>query len=140
MADEATTLAKLDELMTAIQGYDDPRRAGSEWKQVYRLLKNTDLPSGRATAVVGMRDVSGLAELIEQLRAPEASAAPADADVPDAATCKRALRGFRKRLTLTCLDDAAPANSKERGSGYRGEHASIKGEPCRGASREPLPR
>ncbi len=102
MASDPTTVTKLDELLTAIQGYDDPRRAGSEWKQVYRLLQSTELPAGRITGVVGMRDMTGLAALIEQLSAP---APPAPADVPSEDTCKKALQAFRKRLTLTVLDE-----------------------------------
>jgi hypothetical protein len=103
MAGDPTTVAKLDELMTAIQGYDDPRRAGSQWKQVYRLLQNTDLPPGRVTGVVGMRDVPGLAALIDQLRAP--APPPAAADAPSEDTCRKAMHAFRKRLALTVLDE-----------------------------------
>ncbi|KKK58395.1 hypothetical protein LCGC14_3044880, partial [marine sediment metagenome] len=76
MASDPTTVTKLDELMAAIQGYDDPRRAAGEWKQVYRLLQNTELPPGRVTGVVGMRDMPGLAALIDQLRAPVPTARP----------------------------------------------------------------
>lgn len=103
MTDEATTVTKLDEVLAAIRGYDDPRRAAGEWKQVYKLLQKTELPSARVTHAVGMRDVAALAELIEQLRAPEAAPAPPEA--PSAETCKQALRAFRKRLALTCLDE-----------------------------------
>jgi len=105
MTGDPAALARLDELMTAIRGYDDPRRASGEWKQVYKLLQTTDLPTARVTHVVGMRDVAGLGELIDQLRAPAGAAAPAQADAPDAETCRRALRAFRKRLALTRLDD-----------------------------------
>ncbi len=103
MTDEATTITKLDEVLAAIRGYDDPRRAAGEWKQVYKLLQKTDLPSARVTHAVGMRDVAALAELIEQFRTPDAAPAPAEA--PSAETCKQALRAFRKRLALTCLDE-----------------------------------
>lgn len=106
-----TTVAKLDELMTAIRGYDDARRAAGEWKQVYKLLQKTDLPAARVTHVVGMRDVAGLTELIHQLRAPAAAVAPPQADAPDAETCRRALRAFRKRLALTRLDDESHISS-----------------------------
>lgn len=102
MTIDPKTVTRLEELMTAIRGWDDPRRATGEWKQVYRLLQNTELPPGRVTGVVGMRDVPGLAELIDRLRAPAAK--PQD-DAPDAETCRQALRAFRKRLTLTRLDD-----------------------------------
>jgi hypothetical protein len=102
MASDPTTVAKLDELMTAIRGYADPRRAASEWKQVYRLLSNTELPPGRVTGVVGMRDMPGLAAMIDQLRAP---ALDAPADVPSEDTCRKALQAFRKRLSLTVLDE-----------------------------------
>ena len=106
-----TTLTKLDELMTAIRGYDDARRAAGEWKQVYRLLQKTDLPAARVTHVVGMRDVAGLTELIDQLRAPAAAVSPPQPDTPNAETCRRALRAFRKRLALTRLDDESQISS-----------------------------
>jgi hypothetical protein len=102
MAGDATTVAKLDELMTAIRGYDDPRRAASQWKQVYKLLQSTNLPPGRITGVVGMRDVPGLAAMIDQLRAP---ALDAPADAPGEDICRRAMQAFRKRLSLTVLDE-----------------------------------
>ncbi len=111
MTDETTTIAKLDELLIAIRGYDDPRRAGGEWKQAYRLLQKTDLPGAGVTHVVGMRDVARLAELIEQLRAPAPASALPPPEAPDAETCKRALRAFRKRRTLTLLDDESHINS-----------------------------
>ncbi len=110
MTGDPTTLTKLDELLTAIRGYDDPRRAGDEWKQVYRLMQKTDLPSIRVTHVVGMRDVVRLAELIEQLRAPESASAPLP-DAPSEETCRQALRAFRKRMALTRLDDESQISS-----------------------------
>ena len=111
MTDETTTIAKLDELLTAIRGYDEPRRAGGEWKQVYRLLQKTDLPAARVTHVVGMRDVARLAETIEQIRSPAPASESVQPDAPSAETCKRALRAFRKRRKLTILDDESQINS-----------------------------
>ena len=102
MASDPTTVAKLDELMTAIRAYGDPRQAAGQWKQVYRLLQSTELPPGRITGVVGMRDVPGLAAMIDQLRAP---ALDAPADVPGEDICRKALQAFRKRLALTVLDE-----------------------------------
>ena len=104
MTDAETALNELDELMTAIQGFGDPRRATGEWKQVYRLLQKTELPAARVTHVVGMRDLAGLAAMIGELRAPQADV-PDDTDAPDAETCKKAMRAFRKRLSLTILDE-----------------------------------
>jgi hypothetical protein len=101
----AYDVTKLEELLAAIRGYEDPRRAGTEWKQVYRLLEKTDLPSGRVTHVVGMRDVPGLVELIDRLRNPDAVTEPPPPDAPSAETCRRAMRAFRKRLAVTRLDD-----------------------------------
>jgi len=103
MAETPAPLAELDELLAAIRTYDDPRRAAAEWKQVYRLLQQTDLPAGRFQSVVGMRDVEALATLIDQLRRPDQAPQPGEA--PDAETCRRALRAFRKRAKLTRLDD-----------------------------------
>ena len=111
MAKDPATLTRLDELITAIRSYGDPRRASGEWKQAFRLLQQTDLPAARVTHVVGMRDVAGLAELIEQLRAPAPPAVP-PAEVPDAETCKRAMRAFRKRLALIRLDDESKISSR----------------------------
>jgi hypothetical protein len=119
MTAEPATLAKLDELLAAIREYSEPRRAGEEWKHVYRLLQKTEAPAGRATAIVGMRDVIGLAEMIEQLRAP----APPPADVPDEDTCRKALQAFRRRLELTILDEESKLGrgplSKGAGGGVR---------------------
>lgn len=105
MTGDATTLNKLGDLLAAIRGYDDPRRAAGEWKQAYRLLQACGLPSARVTHVVGMRDVAALAEMIGQLSAPAAAVEPTPPDAPDAETCRRALKAFRKRLALTRLDD-----------------------------------
>ena len=103
MTSDATTISQLDALMTAIGGYGDPRKATGEWKQVYKLLQGTSLPSSRIMHVVGMRDMDGLKELVDQLRAPKSAPAPPDA--PDAETCRKALYAFRKRLSLTILDE-----------------------------------
>ena len=111
MTSDPTIMTKLDELMTALGGYDDPRRAGGEWKQVYKLLQKTDLPTDRVTHVVGMRDVARLTELINQLRNPARAPAPPHADAPNAQTCKRAMRAFRKRLALTRLDEESKISS-----------------------------
>jgi hypothetical protein len=102
MTDHAEDLAKLDDLLTAIRVYDDPRRASDEWKQVFRLLQRTDLPKGRVTGVVGMRDVAGLAEIIDRLRSPSACGGEKEVD-PD--VMKKAFDAFRKRLKLTVLDE-----------------------------------
>ena len=111
MTSNPITVTKLDELMTAIRGYDDPRRAAGEWKQVYKLLQKTDLPTDRVTHVVGMRDVARLTELIDQLRDPAAASAPPHTDAPSAETCRRAMRAFRKRLALTRLDEESKISS-----------------------------
>ncbi len=111
MTIDPTVITKLDELTTAIQAYDDPRRASDEWKQVYKLLQKTDLPANRLTHVVGMRNVAQLTELIDQLRNPS-SAPPPDPDAPDAHTCKLAMRAFRKRLALTRLDEESRISNR----------------------------
>jgi len=105
MTDDPTTVAKLDELLTAIRGFDDPRRAGTQWKQVYKLLQKAGLPAERFSGVVGMRDVAGLVDLIDQFRSPAAAASGAEAAAIGPDTCKRAMRAFRKRQALTRLDD-----------------------------------
>jgi len=121
MPTDPTIGTKLDELLAAIRGHDDPRRAATEWKQAYRLLQKTDLPAGRVGSVVGRRDVDGLVALIDQLRAP-ASTPPSTAEAPDLETCNRALRAFRKRLQLTRLDDESQISSRNpltKGEGSR---------------------
>jgi len=117
--------AKLDELLAAIGEYDDPRRASAEWKQVFKLLGKTDTPSGRVTAVVGMRDVAGLTEILEQLRAPEAEAPASTGDAPSPETCKRALRAFRKRLALTVLDEESTLGRSPLTKGHSANSAAI---------------
>lgn len=119
MADNTKTAIALEELVTAIRTYPDPRRAAAEWKAVYKLLQQTDLPAIRVTNVVAGRDMVRLAELIGQLVTP--SAPPPDA--PDAETCRQALKAFRKRLSLTRLDDESRLGrsplSKGEGSGIK---------------------
>ena len=105
MSSDPDVMAKLDQLLAAIGGYDDPRRPSAEWKQVYKLLGKTDVRAGRVTAVVGMRDLAGLREILDQLRAPEPERAAPPGDAPSPEDCKRALRAFRKRLALTVLDE-----------------------------------
>ena len=118
-------MAKLDDLVAAIGGYDDPRRASAEWKQVYTLLGKTDVPAGRVTAVVGMRDMAGLSEILDQLRAPEVDSAPAPGDAPSPADCKRALRAFRKRLALTVLDEESTLGRSPLTKGASSDAAAI---------------
>lgn len=104
-------LDKLDELLVAIRAYDDPRRATAEWKQAFNQLKKTDADANRVANVIAMRGVERLAELIETLRAP--SPGPeAEGEIPDDATCRAAMRAFRKRLKLTRLDDESQINSR----------------------------
>jgi len=105
MATDPAIITKLTELQSAIDEYPDPRRASSEWKQVYKLLQKTSVPSGRITSLVGMRNVEGLAEVIEQLSAPESDIPQSDSPPPDSETCKKALKAFRKRVSLTQLDE-----------------------------------
>lgn len=101
MSIDPSILAKLDELLAALRAKPDPRRAVDEWKQVYKLLQKTEIAEGRITGVVGMRNVAGLAEMLEELKAP----APAPAEAPDMDTCRAAMHAFRKRLSLTVLDE-----------------------------------
>ena len=122
MASDPATVTKLDALVTAIQGYDDPRRAAGQWKQVYRLLQNTELPPGRVTGVVGMRDMPGLAAMISQLRDPTPAVV---ADVPSEETCKKALRAFRKRLSLTVLDEESKLGRSPLTKGASGAAAIV---------------
>lgn len=101
--DAATTTAKLGELLTAIKGYADPRRAAVEWKQAFKLLQQAGVPAPRATGIVGMRDVAGLAAVIEQLQSPAPAVAAGPAHDPE--TLRKAMAAFRKRLSLTVLDE-----------------------------------
>jgi len=105
MSTDPATLAQLDELLAAIGDYDDPRRAGGEW--------------------VGMRDVAGLTELIDQLRAPEGEAAGPAGDAPSAEVCKRAMRAFRKRLALTVLDEESTLGRSPLTKGSRAAAGAI---------------
>lgn len=124
MTVDPTTLTKLDELMTAIRTYGDPHRAGGEWKQAFKLLQKTDLPSARVSHAVGMRDVALLTELIAQLRNPAApEPSPPAVDVPSMETCRLAMRAFRKRLEFTRLDDESRISSHNPLS--RGEESQI---------------
>lgn len=104
MASDSEAAAKLDELLDAIQGYDDVRRASAEWKQVFRVVQGLGVPSARVAGIVGMRDADQLAALIAELRS-DADAPPPEEETPDAETCRRALKAFRKRVKFTRLDE-----------------------------------
>jgi hypothetical protein len=103
MTNDPTALAKLDELLASIRTYTDPRRATDEWKQAYKLLQKTHLPSGRVSGIVGMRDVGRLAGLIEELRTPPPPPAPVEAIDPE--VLRKAMVAFRSRLAVTVLDE-----------------------------------
>jgi len=123
MATDPTILAKLEELLAAISGYDDPRRAAGEWKQAYRLLLQAGAPTGLVTGVVGMRDAPGLAGLIDQLRAPAPPAASVVAHDPD--TLRKAMQAFRKRLSLTVLDEESTLGRSPLTKGSGGTVAAV---------------
>jgi len=113
---DPTTEAKLDDLLAAIRKYPDPRQASTAWRQVYKLLQKTPLPPGRVTAVVGMRDVAGLATFLEQLRLAGTAEEPPP---PDEDTWRKALAAFRKRLEVTILDEESKLG---RGPLSKGAH------------------
>jgi hypothetical protein len=127
MSADPAILTGLDELVSAIRAFADPRRAGDQWKQAFKLLQKAGLPPGRINAVVGMRDPDALAELVDSLRAPAEEAAPGDG-APDQATCRRALQAFRKRLALTVLDEESTLG---RGPLSKGANASAAIVPPR---------
>lgn len=115
MMTDSEIVAKLEELLAAIKGYDDPRRASAEWRQAFNHLKKTKLPANHVANVVAMRGVDRLAELITELReltAPAPVVATAPGEVPDEITCKKALRAFKKRLKLTRLDDESQIDAR----------------------------
>ena len=103
MTTDPMTLAALEKLIAAIRACADARRATDEWRQAYRLLQKTELPADRLTEVVGMRDADALAELLDELRRP--AVAGALPDVPAKEICAKALQAFRKRFSLTVLDE-----------------------------------
>ncbi|HOD80806.1 MAG: hypothetical protein BWX88_00289 [Planctomycetes bacterium ADurb.Bin126] len=103
MPTDPAVVDKLEQLAAAIAGYADPRRASDEWKQVYKLLQKTDLPSAQIAGAVGMRDPARLAGAIEAIRTPVE--APPPVEPPNADVCRKAFQAFRKRLELTTLDE-----------------------------------
>ncbi len=122
MTVDPNILTALDGLAAAIAGCDDPRRAGGEWKQVFKLLQKTDLPAGRVSHVTGMRDAAMLAELNEQLRGSEVEA-PAEA--PGDEDCKKAFQAFKKRLKLTVLDEESKLGHSPLSKGSDASTAAI---------------
>ena len=121
MTSDPATLAAFDKLLAAIQACDDPRRAANEWRQVYRVLQKTSLPADRIADVVGNRDAAGLAALGEELRNPAAAAVT---EVPSSEVCAKALQAFRKRFSLTILDEESKLG---RNPLTKGAKSSIRG-------------
>jgi hypothetical protein len=123
MTCDPTILAALDRLSAAIQACGDPRRATDEWKQVYRMLQKTALPADRVAEIVGMRDLEGLAVLIEELRNPPVAAALPDA--PSSEVCAKALQAFRKRFSLAVLDEESKLGRNPLTKGAKSTIAGI---------------
>ena len=123
MTGDPTTLAALGKLLAAIRACDDPRRATDEWKQAYRLLQKTPLPADRVGDVVGMRDAAGLTALLDELQRPAVAAALADA--PSKEVCARALQAFRKRFSLTVLDEESKLGRNPLTKGAKSTIAGI---------------
>lgn len=119
MSTEPDTISKLNELLEKIKTYDDPRRASTEWKQAFNLLKKTNLNQNTVANVIAMRGLDRLTQLIQQLTTPLQAEPPA-LDAPDDETCRNAMRAFKKRLKLTRLDDESQIVSRDplsKGSG-----------------------
>ena len=123
MTSDPTILATLDKLLAAIRACGDPRRATDEWKQAYRLLQKTALPAERVAEVVGMRDAAGLAGLVEEFRNPPVAAAIPDA--PSSEVCAKALQAFRKRFSLTVLDEESKLGRNPLTKGAKSTIAGI---------------
>ncbi|MGO8702290.1 MAG: hypothetical protein ACLQVA_00625 [Candidatus Brocadiia bacterium] len=123
MAVDPAILAELEKLSAAIRAYGDPRRAAAEWKQAYRLLQKTSLPADRVGEIVGMRDAEGLAGLVEELRNPPAAGAVPD--VPGSDVCAKALQAFRKRFSLTVLDEESKLGRNPLTKGAKSTVAGI---------------
>jgi hypothetical protein len=121
MTGDPTTLAALGKLLAAIRACDDPRRATDEWKQAYRLLQKTPLPADRVGDVVGMRDAAGLTALLDELQRP-AVALP---DAPGKEVCDKALQAFRKRFSLTVLDEESKLGRNPLTKGAKSTIAGI---------------
>ena len=113
----------LERLTDAIRAYDDPRRAADEWKQAYRLLQKAQFPADRVAGIVGMRDLEGLARLVEELRNPQTASAPADA--PSSEVCAKALQAFRKRFSLAVLDEESKLGRNPLTKGAKSTIAGI---------------
>lgn len=109
---DANALAQLDKLLAAIKALPDPRRAATEWRQAYTLLKKTTAAGNHLDNVIGGRDVAGLTQIVDQLRAPEASAAPAG-PVIDEAVLKAAMKAFRRRLKFDQLDEDSKIDPRD---------------------------
>lgn len=114
MSVDDAMMAKLDELVETIGKYPDPRRASTEWKQVFNLLKKTDANANHVANIVAMRGLDRLRELLDELRPGEAAAdAEPDPNAPDDATCKAALKAFKKRLKLMRLDEESQIQKRD---------------------------
>ena len=109
---DTTTLAQLDKLLAAIKAFPDPRRASTEWRQAYTLLKKTSAAGNHLDNVIGGRDVAQLAEVIGRLRAPQADASSAVPAVEEA-VLKAAMKAFRRRLKFDQLDEDSKIDPRD---------------------------
>ena len=124
MTCDATTLTTLDELLAAINAFPDPRRASAEWKKLFKALEKADLLDSHAKHMIGMRDAVAMAHFFDELRTADAAPVASDAAI-DEATLKRAMRAFRKRLSLTVLDDESKLGRSPLTKGADSSRATI---------------
>lgn len=126
MSLDPTLLSRLNDLLSEIRSFPDPRRATTQWKQTFNLLKKTNADANRVANIVAMRGVDQLAGLLDELTAPS-KPPPAEADAPDDMTCKIAMQAFRKRLKLIRLDEESQLDQRDPLSkGARSQVQSIQ--------------
>ncbi len=123
MPTDPAALAALDKLLATLRASADPRRAREEWQQAFRLLQKRSLSADLVANVVGMRDVEGLASLLDELKNPTVAAPLPDA--PSGEVCAKALLAFRKRLELTVLDEESKLGRNPMTKGAKSNIAGI---------------
>ena len=113
MANTDEIVIQLDKLVASIKGFPDPRRASTEWRQAYNLLKKTSAAGNHLDNVVGSRDVTELAAVIDGLRVGTSAQPAAATPAIDEAILKAAMKAFRRRLKFDQLDEDSKIDMRD---------------------------
>lgn len=112
-------LEKVRSIHDGLRAGGNPGRAADDWALAARLLGRLTPDAARVAAVTSARDLDGLAALLDAIEGKVAAAASAPAPVFPEAEMARALRAFRKQLSVSRLADESKLGGRYTSGGRK---------------------